>query len=251
MRRFVDIHSHILPGIDDGAKTWEESMEMLRIASSEGIGTIIATTHYGLYNQSYDINHARTLVDELNQRARTSGIDVKVLLGNELYYIPGIVRSVVQGKAATMADSRYVLIEFSEGIKPDEAEEAVREFTLTGYIPIIAHVERYTNLFDKNLSIFTQLKNCGALLQVNTNSIAGNKRKNIFHKKNNRSKSTIDLLTAGMVDFVATDAHNTTGRAPHMIMAVEKMLDVVGVDVSRRILFDDTKAVIDNEFIAD
>lgn len=251
VRRFVDIHSHILPGIDDGAKTWEDSLKMLRTASDEGIGTIIATPHYGLYNQDYDINHARTLVDEINQRAIASGIDIKVLLGNELYYIPGIVSSVVQGAAATMAGSKYVLIEFSEGIDPSDAEEAVREFTSTGYIPIIAHVERYTNLFDRSLSIITQLKNCGALLQVNTNSITGRGRQSIFHKKDNRNRLSIDLLTSGMVDFVATDAHNTAGRAPHILTAVEKMLDLVGVDTSRRILFDNTKAVIDNEFIAD
>ena len=158
----MDIHSHILPEIDDGSASWEETLEMLELAYNEDVHIIVATPHYGLYNPGFNIKEARQLVAEMNHRIEDLPFKINVFLGNELYYVPGIVRDVVDGKVSTMAGSSYVLVEFSESVEYDTVKSAVDEFTRAGYRPILAHVERYRNILDKNLENIQELRRKGA-----------------------------------------------------------------------------------------
>lgn len=247
---FTDIHSHILPGIDDGARDWNESLTMLQQARDEGISTVVATPHYGLYNQLFDIAKARILTMELNKKVAYYNIDVKVLLGNELYYVPGIVDGIINGTAATIADTSYVLIEFSEGVLPDTVENAVQEFTSLGYKPILAHVERYSELYDKKLETINYLRDQGAYFQINARSIVGRKNSGLFSKKDDRVIRTNQLLKADKVDFVATDAHNTSGRAPFLTDAINKLNNLVGKETADRILYTNPQLLLENEFIS-
>lgn len=250
MNRYVDIHSHILPGIDDGASDWEESLKMLQIAQAEGIGFIIATPHYGLFNQGFDINQARELVSEINMRADELGIEVEVALGNEIYYLPGAVNHVIDGRAATLAGTRYVLIEFSEDVSVDIAEQAVLEFTASGYRPIIAHVERYRHLFDRNLVAIRRLKEFGAYFQINTRSLTDKQHKRLFARNTDRINCAVELLKEGMVDLVATDAHNMGNRAPLMKDAIDNMRMLIGRAKTNRILCGNTLAILENDYIS-
>lgn len=249
MRSYMDIHAHILPEIDDGSSSWDESMEMLRIAYDEGVHLIIATPHYGLYNQGYNISDAREKLAELNNRAAEISEKINVFLGNELYYVPGIVKDVISGKAATMAGSSYVLIEFSESISYNEVVNAVQEFTRAGYRPIIAHVERYRNLRDKDMSMVRHIKSLGAYLQVNTSNFIHKDRSKLFSGKHKKSSYAIELLENDLVDFVGSDMHNSYSRIPVMKTAVEEISKLIDEEQLNRIFYYNILAIARNEFI--
>lgn len=249
MNNLTDIHSHILPGIDDGSSSWEESLEMLRMAENEGITTMIATPHFGMYNPEFDIELARALVEELNTRALEMGINVRVLLGNELYYVQGVCYNINNRRASTMAGSSYVLVEFSESIDLDTVKSAVMEFAQQGYSTIIAHIERYNNIFDRKLAGVGELKELGAYFQINSRSLAEDGKKGLFSKKSSANINAEALLNAGMVDFVATDTHNSSSRVPAMKKAVDRMISMVGADETEHILHDNTLALINDEYI--
>ena len=249
MNYLTDIHSHILPGIDDGSSSWEESIEMLQMAEGEGITTMIATPHFGMYNPEFDIEQAKVLVEELNTKAQEMGIGVKVLLGNELYYVQGVCYNINDRRASTMASSSYVLVEFSETVDLDTVKDAVMEFAQQGYSTIIAHIERYNNIFDRRLAGVSELKELGAYFQVNSRSLSEDGKRGLFSKKSNASTNAEALLNAGMVDFVGTDTHNSSTRVPAMQKAVERMISMVGIEETERILHDNTLALINDEYI--
>ena len=245
----MDIHSHILPGIDNGSKDWEETVEMLKVAYSEDIHIIIATPHYGLYNPSFNIREARDLVAELNRRMKyLPSVKINIFLGNELYYVPGIVRDVIEGKAATMAGSSYVLVEFAESVQYNTVASAIQEFTRAGYRPIIAHVERYRNLRDKNLEMIKELRHLGAYFQVNVSNFTHIERTGLFNKEN-RLTFVQALLKADLIDFIASDAHNATSRLPVMKSAVNIIRNTISEEQYNKIFYYNMLALATNEYI--
>lgn len=244
----MDIHSHILPGIDDGSKDWEETIEMLKKAYSEDIHIIIATPHYGRYNPSFNIHQARSLVAEVNRRMEYLPFKINIFLGNELYYVPDIVRDVIDGKAATMAGSSYVLVEFAESVHYNTVLAAVQEFTRAGYRPIIAHVERYRNLRDKNLDMIRELRQLGAYFQVNVSNFTHRERTGLFNKEN-RSTFVQSLLKADLIDFIASDAHNASSRLPVMKSAVNIIRNTISEEQYNRIFYYNMLAIAKNEYI--
>lgn len=244
----MDIHSHILPEIDDGSASWEETIEMLEAAYNEDIHIIVATPHYGLYNTGYDIDHARKLVAEVNRRIEQLPYKINVFLGNELYYVPGIVRDVIDGKAATMAGSSYVLVEFAESVPYKTVVSAVQEFTREGYRPIIAHIERYRNVRDKELSRIEELRKLGAYVQVNTSNFLSKDKGGLF-KKETRTTFAKSLLEADLVDFVASDAHNAYSRSPVMRSAADIISNMVSEEQLNRIFYYNMLAMARNEYI--
>lgn len=246
MNSYLDLHCHILPGIDDGSDSWDETLEMFQAAYNEDIRIIIATPHYGLYNQDFDIDSARQLVEEANTRMKSLPYRVDVFLGNEIYYVPGIVRDVLNGRAATIAGSSYVLIEFSVDVDYETVEKAVQEFTRECYRPIIAHVERYRNLIDTDLEQIRELRRLGAYFQVNTGNFI---RKSGLFKKDSRTAFAKAMLQAGMVDFVASDAHNATSRKPVMKTAVESIRRIANEEQCDRLFIRNPIALAGNEYI--
>lgn len=245
---YMDIHSHILPEIDDGSSSWEETMDMLEVAYKEGIHIIIATPHYGLFNSDFDLSKARKLVDEANHRLEEQSIKIKIFLGNEIYYVPGIVKDVVAGRVATMAGSSYVLIEFSEDVKYKTVEAAVREFTREGYRPIIAHIERYRGIRDKQLEKISELRQMGAYIQVNTSNFLKTER-NGFLRKDNRKMFVESMLEKDMIDFVASDAHDACSRVPVMKSAVDIIGNMVSDEQLNRLFYYNMLALARNEYI--
>lgn len=251
MRGFVDIHSHILPGIDDGAANWGETLEMMAAAQAERIATVIATPHYGVDNVHYSIDEARQLIKEATSRAQELHINTKLLLGSEIYYVPGIVRDVANGRAATMAGSSYVMIEFDESTSFDRICSAVHEFTRECYKPIIAHAERYTCLRDRDLERIQELRDLGAYIQVNTCNFDDNK---LVCKKNNPSREQRKefakaLLVADLIDFIASDSHNTGTRPPMMKTAFKTIEKMIGEEQLRKITYKNILAMVSNKDI--
>lgn len=175
MAKIIDTHSHILPGIDDGAGSWKEALCMLKTAQAQGIRRVIATPHWGGPFGYTDPVQIRELCFTLQEKARRHNISVKIYQGQEVMYTEEAADRIANGEILTLADSRYVLAEFYQGIGYSGIFRAVQRFTQSGYSPIIAHAERYEAL--KDIGRLEELRKQGAYIQLNFRAIVlmGNK----------------------------------------------------------------------------
>lgn len=203
---YIDIHSHILPYLDDGAKNMDVSLKMLRIAWQEGITHIIATPHYKAGRYPADAERLRNSLVKVQQAAKEQGIPIFLYAGNEVYYRSELENKFRSGKLCTINQTEYVLIEFSPFDSFVYIRNAVEDILGMGYVPIIAHVERYQCMC-KDKTCVTEIKAMGCEIQVNAGSIVGEAGWRI-------RRFTHKLLKEGLVDYIGTDAHNTDGRKP-------------------------------------
>lgn len=169
----IDIHSHILPGIDDGAKTLTDSIKMIQFLKSQGVTDIIATPHY-IHESSYTstCTHNWALLCALKQALATAGISIDLYLGNEIYIDNHIVPLITSRKAYTLAGSRYLLVELPMSGEFANYEEVLRTLMARGYRVILAHPERYVSI-QNNFELIRRLHHFGILLQCNLGSITG------------------------------------------------------------------------------
>lgn len=241
LKGIFDIHCHIMFGVDDGAKSREQSERMLEMAYSEGIRNIILTPHYG--SRAYDVSRETILerFAELKALALDMYGDMNIYMGNELQYSDKTAEDLKSGTAFTMADSRFVLVEFSIAISYDRIRQAVMELMQYGYIPILAHVERYDSLI-RNSEYIAELSDMGACIQVNASSVIG---------KNGRKteKMVAKLLKREKVDFIATDAHRDDKRAPEIKSCVDRVIKKYGQSYAERLFIRNPHCIIDNKYI--
>ena len=205
---YIDIHSHILPGMDDGAQDMGTALDMIRIAEREGISDIIVTPHYKSGHFRGDGRMMRKLMEELRDYMEEENILINLYPGNEIFYRSGLEEKLESGALSTMNGTEYVLVEFSPLESFLYIRNAVEELFSIGYTPIIAHIERY-QCITKHPEYVKELKTMGCEIQVNASSVTGEAGftcKRFVHK----------LLKAEMVDYIGTDAHNTEGRKPAM-----------------------------------
>ena len=168
----IDLHSHILPGIDDGAKTLEISLEMARMAVADGIHTMACTPHIypGLYgNDASGIALAR---DRLQAELDARGIALRLVVGADVHLVPGLLDGLRAGTVPTLHGSRYVLLEPSHHVKPPRFEEAVFELVAAGYTPVITHPERLTWI-EEHYDVFLRLVRQGAWMQLTAGALTG------------------------------------------------------------------------------
>lgn len=210
-RGFVDIHSHILPGIDDGSRSMEETKKMLTIAKAEGIRTIIATPHHHPRRGKSDVASIMSVYKEVKELA--SEMSVSLRLGCEIYYDRDTIKGLNNHTILPLLNTNNVLVEFSTYQTAFQIIQGLQALQIAGYQPIVAHVERYEDLYIHKGSI-EQLYNMGVRLQVNANSITGESG---WHIKRVSRK----LLKQHFVSYIATDAHNTGERAPRLEKAAE------------------------------
>lgn len=210
----VDIHCHILPGIDDGAKNVVDSLTMAKQAEKEGITTIIATPHL---NSHYDNRRLLIInkVEMLNKAIQEAGINVKILAGQEPRIYGEIVEDIEKKEIQTLNDSQYLFIEFPSNHVPRYTEKLLFDLQLKGLTPIIVHPERNSELMERPEVLF-RLVEKGALTQVTASSICGYFGKNI-------KNFSIQLIESNLTHFIASDAHNVGNRAFKM----EEAFDVI------------------------
>lgn len=215
MTGVIDIHCHILPGIDDGASDMTESLKMLRMAVREGITEFIATPHYSPVFPNADPMRIRRLCRETEETARRRMKNgIRIWPGQEILYGKDTAERLEKGRLLTMAGSRYVLIEFMPAAPFSYIFGAVREMSLNGYRPIIAHAERYGCLREKGRP--QELKDQGACIQMNYRRISGK-------WYSGTARWCREMLRCGIVDLLGTDMHNTSGRSPEIQDALNWM----------------------------
>lgn len=236
-----DIHCHILPYIDDGAKDMNESIRMAAIASENGIQSIIATPHYieGLkYNNALTNQIA---LEDLNKELIKRGICIKILLGNEVFITQSIFDLIQNKEITTLNKSRYVLIELPRTYIPIFIRELIHELRTKGIIPIIAHPERNLNIID-DVNILNYLLQFGALAQLNLSSIVGRYGDAVSH-------TARKLLAHDMIQFISGDAHTSRGIMPNRAKVSEIISNVISEKQLDKLLYLNPQKVIEDEII--
>ncbi|MGF9964005.1 tyrosine-protein phosphatase [Bacillus rhizoplanae] len=205
----IDLHCHILPGVDDGAQTITDSLEMAKTAIAEGIHTIVATPHHqnGKYvNERMHILHQ---VKQLNDLLQENNVSLTVLPGQEVRLYGEMLQDYENNKIVTLNETnKYILIEFPSNHVPRYAEQMLYELRMKGLIPIIVHPERNAELIEHPDKLYNFV-NKGALTQVTAGSLLGNFGKKI-------KKFSLQLIEHNLTHMIASDAHNTTTRSFHL-----------------------------------
>ena len=238
---YIDIHSHILPGVDDGPETMEETIRMLEMAVKEGISTIIATPHYEPGGDNPSVEELRKLLDLVQEEARRIDEDFKLYLGNEIYYSESVVSLLKSRQALTLAGSRYVLIEFPYGIPFKAMYKGINNLIYHGYVPILAHIERYYHIHRRPERI-EELVDMGCYIQMNCSSVIGG-------FMNTEASYNRKLVNKGLVHFVASDCHRDRVRGPIMQTAVNHLLRKCNDERVRMITSINPRKILENIYI--
>lgn len=233
-----DIHCHILPNVDDGAKDGKTTKRMLQRAVEEGIDAIVATPHYSCEMEDEEIEQIRQKFLMIQKWWKEKEPDKELYLGSELYYSEGLIAALERGAALTMNGTRYILVEFPIYLNYQNIKKAVQKLLYSGYIPIVAHVERYERM--KKLEMVSELVDMGALIQVNVSSVIGrNGFKDRFY--------VMKLIKKHVVHFVGTDAHDTEVRMIRMRACSQYLEKKLGKEKAAQILEENPRRMLEGE----
>ncbi len=230
----IDIHSHILYGVDDGAPSREVSREMLWEAARQGVTDIIATPHYRQGMFSYPPKKIFAHYQELRRDAHEAGI--RLSLGCEYFVDGDIYENLDKGRVPTLAGTRYVLTEYS----PEAAYSMIQMFSQNllrqGYIPVIAHVERVRTLASRSEYI-RELSSMGTLIQINAASVLG--KGGLA-----RQRFLLKILKEGLVDLIASDAHDMERRPIRLEECAAFVEKRVGSECRNRVFHKTAKKIL-------
>jgi protein-tyrosine phosphatase len=234
----IDIHSHILPGLDDGPQTMEESIRMCRIAYQDGIRTIVATPHTlnGVYQNGKSTILSK--VNELNDALNNSELPLRILPGSDVHLCETTLQQVDQGEAITIGDGgKYIMIEFPSQAIPYQGERVLFQLLGRGLIPIISHPERNLEI-GKRPGRYYEIIKMGCLGQVTAMSLTGE-----FGPKVRQWAEK--LLKSWLVHFIASDAHSPNGRPPILSAAVKAAAKIVGKEEAEKMVTEYPKAILE------
>jgi len=208
----IDLHCHILPGMDDGPSTLAESLKMAQIAVADGISGVVATPHAanGVYIPTPADIHKR--VARFNADLAAASIPLQVYPGAEVQLGPGLVKRLHQGRITTLNTSRYILLELPPTLLPDSCKNELFSLLSQGFIPVIGHPERHPYL-QRNPGYLAELVQMGALCQVTAQSLLG-----VFGR--NVKLMVEQMLQKSLAHIIASDAHGAAGRVPELDAAV-------------------------------
>lgn len=198
----IDMHTHILPGVDDGSRSLEESCRMLEHAAEQGVQAVIATPHY---SRRQGTDGLQELAELLQEKIRKTLPHFCVYLGQETYYHDDLTERLRSGQALSLAGSRYVLVEFDPMVSYAKLFQGVRRLLQAGYVPVLAHMERYLCLRQgENLE---DLAGSGCLFQMNYESLKGSR----FNRETGWCRKQV---SQGRIQFLGTDMHRLDHRPP-------------------------------------
>ena len=239
MERFMDMHCHLLPEVDDGAQSMEDTRQMLQMALDEGIQYIVVTPHYHPHRGKKPPKVLRHQLKLMREEAAKIDENLRVYLGTEIYYgqdVPDLLR---EEKILTMNRTNYVLVEFSPSEPFSYIKQSLQQLMMAGYEVILAHAERYRCLTEEP-ELAEQLGDMGILLQINAGSITGDGGRRI-------RKFIRYLMDEDLVFCVGTDAHSARSRAPRMKKAAEYVKKKYGEEYVRKIFYENAKMMLRKE----
>ena len=196
----VDIHTHVIPNVDDGSPSLSESINMIKHEISIGVDTIICTPHHIYKRYEKSVDTIKSQFELLKKEVEKENLPIKLYLGQEICYShrEDIIKMLKDGKLLTLNNTNRVLLEFSFTREPEDVLDVIYNFNVNAYEVIIAHIERYEWM---TIDKVKALKSEGALIQINSNSYLG---MTTWKEK----RMTRKLIKLGLVDFVASDTHS-------------------------------------------
>lgn len=239
----IDLHTHILPGVDDGAKDMEETLAMCRAAYSDGIRGIVATPHFKpLLFEPPTSELVMKKVSEVNCALKREGIDIEVYSGAEVRLTLEIYDYIESEEFLTINSlGKHMLVEFPMGRLAPGWEGLLEGLTYRGIAPIIAHPERSRHFLD-NPAVLTLLVENGVMLQLTADSLLG--------ETGDESKDFCEMLIMrGLAHIIATDTHSLENRRPTLKAATEAAAGLIGMEEAIKLVTTNPRAVVDGEFI--
>lgn len=232
-----DLHNHLLPSIDDGPDDMEETLEIVKISSNQGVKFILATPHKKDVNELHSINHIRDLADKTNELASARGYEAKIKLGMENHLDTALVGDIQNGCALTMNEGKYILVEMPwEDIEIDVVS-ILTDIQDIGLTPVIAHPERM-KMFINNYEFLHELVDQGALMQLTASSLYGKFGKEI-------EVFSHEILSDGLCHIIASDTHMARGqREPDLIKGFEFASKIVGPEDAFKLVSDNPRELL-------
>lgn len=234
MHGLFDVHCHLIPYVDDGARNMEEAVRMLKMEYSQGVRYIIVTPHYrrGMFETPME----KVLSYFLKLREEGKKIGIQLFLGCEYHVEPDMLRKLREKERPCMASSRYVLAEYGYKTDPLFMLESLRELQGGGYLPIVAHVERYPRVCE-DWDFLKELVQMGVFLQVNAGSVLG---------ENGRAakKFCRKLMKQDLLHYVGSDAHRVDVRRPRLGACADEVVRRMGREYAERIFVENPRKIV-------
>lgn len=240
MFEITDLHNHSLFDLDDGADSYETMCRMIDMSYESGVRHICFTPHY------FNVEKGDCSPEQIEERFAKAREycgkqypDMGLSLGSEMIYHYDCIDSIKQKKLFTLAGSRYVLTDFLATLDAKSIASGVERILNSGYVPVVAHVERYTCLYGK-IDLIRRMSEAGAVIQIN----AGSLFLGFFSK---RRQLCMKLLSEGLVDVIASDAHGDTVRTPELKSAVKLVISKFGSDYAEYLFNTVPQKIISNQ----
>ena len=234
----IDLHCHMLPGIDDGAVDLETALEMARVAAADGITVTACTPHMmpGIYDNTGP--QVRGAVAKFQQALDDAGIALRLTTGADIHLQQGLSAALRDGRLLSLNDSRYFLFEPPHHTAPPRLEDAVFDVMSAGFQPVITHPERLTWI-ENHYDVMCKMAHAGAWMQITCGSVTG--------RFGRRPKYWAErMLDEGLVHILATDAHNLRNRSPIMSEARDAVADRLGEDAATDMVLTRPRGILDN-----
>ena len=237
----IDIHTHILPGIDDGSKSFEQSLMMAKEAQEAGFTDIITTSHYMTNIYEANTNVRIDLIEKYRELLASNNINIKIYNGAEIYFSDDFPELINNGVIPTLADSNYVLFELPLQSKITYVDSTIFKLKHMGYIPIIAHPERYV-VVQNDIKLAFDWVESGALLQLNYGSALG------FYGRNAK-KTFYKLLKNDLITFLGSDNHRTEQIYANIPKIIKILNRKIGMDKVKELTEINPKKIIEHQSI--
>lgn len=239
MIRFFDLHSHMLCGVDDGASDQTQMFEMLEVSYNDGVRAICLTPHFTPYLYGDTFESSEKSFALLKEYAQQSHPDMQLFLGHELGYHSGCLDALHSGRCRSLAGSRYVLMDFPADVDFFEIDNAIDILLRDGYIPVLAHTERYISLH-KRISWIETFVDQGGVIQINASSVRGDWGTNV-------QRQWIKLLRDGLVHVISSDAHDLSERPPLMSVCMGYLEKNYGKEVIQNLVWENAWKIVRDE----
>lgn len=235
----IDLHCHILPGIDDGAGDLSVSLRMARVSVEQGVSVVACTPHIlpGLYHNSGPA--IRQATQRLQGVLDNEGIPLRLVIGADVHMTPDFVAGLRSGHLLSIADSRYVLVEPPHHTAPPQLEEFFFNMVVAGYVPILTHPERLSWV-PSRFETVKRLIRSGVWMQITAGSFAGAFGRNALYWAER-------MLDEGCVHLVATDAHDAERRPPDLAAGRELVAKRVGAEEAQRLVLTRPMGVLKDQ----
>lgn len=235
-----DLHAHILPGLDDGPKTADVTLEMARVAAENGTKVILATPHRKDVTEESSVGHVRNLIANMNARIQEQGTNLSLVLGMENHLDVDLPHEIEAGRALPMNGSQYILIEMPFFGRPDWIEGTLAKVQALGLIPVLAHPERI-QAFQEDVELLVGFINQGMLSQITAGSLLG-------AWGNEVEEFTNALLERRLAHIIASDTHFLGHpRSPELTPGVEMASRIVGAEAAHAMVTDTPKAILEGK----